>query len=183
MPGRRRPRGATRSTTPSLAAQADASGTANALYFSYARLGVPCWLTCGRKADARGHAQGVRDSDVFLLVLSKHVLAGGLSAGGTRGHRREEKVQILLEEDPRFLPFDVEAWEASRTAPPSDKDLRTSMGKTDAQIASQRRRAADAAAADDGDEEANAHAAIASLRLEKTKMEAMLGSQEIPADA
>ena len=112
-------------------AQADASGTANALYFSYARLGVPCWIDMRQeKLTLEGMRQGVRDSDVFLLVLSKHVLARWFcQQEALEAIAAKKKVQILLEEDPRFLPFDVEAWEASRTAPPSDKDLRTSMGK------------------------------------------------------
>ena len=58
-----------------------------------------------------GMRQGVRDSDVFLLILTKSVL--------TRWFCQQElltaidegtPIQLLVESDPRFFPFDEEKW-------------------------------------------------------------------------
>ena len=97
-------------------AQADASGTVAAMYFAYKKLGLHNWIDMRQsKLTLEGMRQGVQDSDVFLLVLTKHVLASWfcqqemLAAIGAG-----KKVQLLLEEEERFAPFDVSAWQAGQ---------------------------------------------------------------------
>eukprot|EP01043_Picozoa_sp_COSAG02_P010791 COSAG02_NODE_387_length_23294_cov_52.630610_13_plen_1964_part_00 len=98
--------------------QADASGTASTLYYAYRRSGVHAWLDMREKdVTLAGMRKGVYDSDIFVLILSQHVLAqwfcqqeilAALEFG--------KKIQIILEQEQRFFPFDVAAWTAVRHA-------------------------------------------------------------------
>ena len=55
--------------------QADASGTVGTLFFAYEALGMQNWIDMRQaKLTLEGMREGVRDSDVFLLTLSEHVL-------------------------------------------------------------------------------------------------------------
>jgi hypothetical protein len=57
-------------------AQADASGTVGTLYFAYKQMGLHNWLDMHQENITKeGMRQGIIDSDVFLLVMSKHVLS------------------------------------------------------------------------------------------------------------
>ena len=95
-------------------AQADASGTASTLYFAYRALGLHCWIDMRqKKLTLEGMQEGVRDSDVFILVLSAHVLTSWFCQQEMLcAIREEKKIQLVLEEEPRFSPFDVATWQA-----------------------------------------------------------------------
>ena len=55
--------------------QLEASGTVGTMYFAYAQLGVHSWLDMKQKnLTLEGMRQGVRDSDVFFLVLTATVV-------------------------------------------------------------------------------------------------------------
>ena len=93
-------------------AQADASGTVGTLYFAYKQLGLHTWLDMRQQQlTLEGMRQGVADSDVFLLVLSQHVLASWFCQQEML-HAIElgKPIQLILEQEPRFHPFDVDAW-------------------------------------------------------------------------
>ena len=58
-----------------------------------------------------GMRQGVRDSEVFILVLSQHVLNSWYVQQEILCAIEEQKpMQLLVEDDPRFYRFDVEEW-------------------------------------------------------------------------
>eukprot|EP01045_Picozoa_sp_COSAG04_P000845 COSAG04_NODE_24_length_37684_cov_50.391060_11_plen_2361_part_00 len=96
-------------------AQADASGTASTLHFAFQRLGVNTWLDMYQKdVTLDGMLAGVRASAVFILVLSKRVLAQWFCHQEIQAAIKLKKpIIIVLEEDQRFFPFDVVAWKAS----------------------------------------------------------------------
>ena len=93
-------------------AQADASGTVGTLFFAYEALGLHNWIDMRQaKLTLEGMRQGVRDSDVFLLTLSEHVLQSWFCRQEMLCAIAERKpVQLLVEEDARFHPFDIAAW-------------------------------------------------------------------------
>eukprot|EP01043_Picozoa_sp_COSAG02_P058240 COSAG02_NODE_7216_length_3113_cov_16.308842_1_plen_191_part_10 len=158
-------------------AQADASGTAAAMYFAYERLGLHNWIDMRQKVlTLEGMRQGVRESDVFLLLLTEHVLASWFCQQEMLCAIQEgKKVQLLLEEESRFHPFDVEAWYASKN-PPADVDLKQQIEDICVQIKGHREKATEAIATDDDAAEAEAYDAIKSLHLRKKKVEAVIKS-------
>ena len=93
-------------------AQADAASTAKALFALLQQQGVHCWYDMNQVAltlDAM--RQGVCDSDAFLLILTEHVLTRWFCQQELLTAINEGKpVQLLIEEDPRFNPFDVASW-------------------------------------------------------------------------
>jgi hypothetical protein len=93
-------------------AQADASGTASTLHLAFKRLGVQTWLDVQQKdITLEGMKQGIRDSAVFILILTEHVLAQWFCQKEILTAIDEEKpFQIVLEEDSRFCPFDEATW-------------------------------------------------------------------------
>ena len=93
-------------------AQADAASTAKALYSMLCRLGVHSWYDMRQQAlTLDGMKAGVRDSDVFLLIMSEAVLTRWFCQQEILTAIEEGKtIQLLIEEDPRFAPFDVTAW-------------------------------------------------------------------------
>lgn len=96
--------------------QADASGTVAMMCFAYEALGLHNWVDM-RQSDLtlEGMRKGVRDSDVFLLVLTEHVLASWYCQQEMlQAIASAKKIQLLLEEGSHFAPFDMVAWEASR---------------------------------------------------------------------
>ena len=95
-------------------AQKDASGTVAATFLAYKQLGVHNWLDMRQEnLTLQGMQEGVRDSDVFLLVLTAHVLTSWYCQKEMLCALEEGKqIQLLLEEEPRFFPFDVAAWTA-----------------------------------------------------------------------
>ena len=161
-------------------AQADAAGTAAALCGAYAQLGIPCWIAREEQVEPQAMRRGIEDSDVFLLVLSRYVLGkSSQQQEALEAIRRNKKVQILLEEDENFFPFDLEAWEASKH-PMSEQDrtwTRLRVSTIEAELVEQLRRASDTIASHDNDAEEDAHTVIASLRHDKKRLMAILGSQ------
>ena len=96
-------------------AQADASGTASTLHLQLHKLfGVHCWLDMHQDhITLQGMRQGVHDSSVFILILTDRVLGRwfcqqeimeAIAAGKT--------IQLVVEEEPRFHPFNRSQWEA-----------------------------------------------------------------------
>ena len=95
-------------------AQADASGTVATLYHEYRQRGLHCWLDMRQeKLTLEGMKQGVRDSQIFLLVLSERVLMSWFCQQEMLTAIDEQKpIQLVIEEEPRFHPFDRLAWES-----------------------------------------------------------------------
>ena len=93
-------------------AQADAASTAKAMYEMFRHLGVHCWYDMQQETlTLKGMKHGVKESDIFLLVLTKFVLTRWFCQQEILTAIQEKKrIQLLVEEDPRFRPFDVEAW-------------------------------------------------------------------------
>ena len=84
-------------------------------------------------------------------------------------------IQLIIEEEPRFFPFDVEAWVASEHPPPA-AELEEEVAAVLLQIDEQRRLAASAVEADDAAGELESHEAIKALSSQKQKLESMLGA-------
>ena len=84
-------------------------------------------------------------------------------------------IQLIIEEEPRFFPFDVEAWVASEHPPPV-AELEEEIAAVLLQIDEQRRLAASAVEADDAAGELESHEAIKALSSQKQKLESMLGA-------
>ena len=60
-----------------------------------------------------GMKQGVRDSSIFLLILTEHVLGSWFCQQELLCAIAEGKqIQLVIETDTRFNPFDQAAWEA-----------------------------------------------------------------------
>ena len=101
--------------------QADASGVVGTLYLLFKRLGLHCWLDMREEnLTLEGMRQGVRDSSVFVLILTERVLGSWFCQQEILCAIEEQKpVQLVLEQESRsdFHPFDVAAWEASRGQP------------------------------------------------------------------
>ena len=93
-------------------AQVDAASTAKAMYGMLARLGVHCWYDMQQKAlTLDGMKNGVEDSAIFLLIMSQVVLTRWFCQQEILTAIKEGKrIQLLIEEDPRFRPFDVNGW-------------------------------------------------------------------------
>eukprot|EP01048_Picozoa_sp_COSAG05_P004131 COSAG05_NODE_212_length_13942_cov_18.039659_5_plen_1501_part_00 len=110
-------------------AQADASGTAAALYLMYKKRGVHTWVDMHQNdLTLTGMRRGVMDSAVFVLILTEHVLGSWYCQQEMRTAIEYEKhVQIVVEAEPRFNPFDVQAWVAGREA--SDRFMTTASGQ------------------------------------------------------
>jgi serine/threonine protein kinase/ankyrin repeat protein len=97
-------------------AQGDASGTAATLYSLHKALGVHLWYDMrATQLNLDGMKQGVRDSDVIVIVLTRTTLS--------RWFCRQEileavasnrRIQLILEEDSRFNPFDLELWRKAK---------------------------------------------------------------------
>jgi hypothetical protein len=97
--------------------QADASGTVGTLYHEYEKLGMHNWLDMRQNRLAlRDMRQGVRDSVVFLLMLTERVLVNSWYCHQEIFAAIEvgKPIQIVIEEEPRFHPFDKDIWVASR---------------------------------------------------------------------
>lgn len=97
-------------------AQADASGTVGTLYLQYKQLGLHNWLDMHQETlTLEGMRQGVRDSSVFILILTEHVLSSAFCQEEMKEALRCNKpIQLVLEEDERFGAFDVRKWQESR---------------------------------------------------------------------
>ena len=76
--------------------------------------GLHNWLDIyAKNLTLEGMQQGVRDSRIFLLFLSKHVLASWFCQQEILTAIDEGKpIQLVIEEEPRFSPFDLVTWRA-----------------------------------------------------------------------
>jgi hypothetical protein len=99
-------------------AQADASGTVGTLFLEYEKLGLHNWIDMKQALlTLEGMRQGVRDSQVFLLVLSEHVLGSWFCQQELRcAISLGKPIQLVVETDDRFNPFDFNAWNAFNAA-------------------------------------------------------------------
>lgn len=97
-------------------AQRDASGTVGTLYLMYKQLGLHNWLDMHQESitlDAM--QQGVCDSSVFILILTKNVLGSWFCQKEiTWAIKAQKQIQLIVEEDERFGAFDVKKWRESR---------------------------------------------------------------------
>jgi serine/threonine protein kinase len=95
-------------------AQADASGTVGTLFHEYKKLGLHNWIDMKQQnLTLEGMRQGVRDSCIFVLILSARVLASWFCQQEMICAIDEEKpIQLILEEEPRFFPFNTDEWNA-----------------------------------------------------------------------
>lgn len=93
--------------------QADASGTASDLFHLYRALHLHAWLDMKQQAlTLDGMRQGVRDSAIFVLVLSENVLSSWFCQQEILCAVAEGKhIQLVLEQEPRFRPFDAKHWQ------------------------------------------------------------------------
>jgi hypothetical protein len=74
--------------------------------------------------------QGVRDSQVFLLVLSENVLGSWFCQQELRcAITLGKPIQLVVETDDRFNPFDFNAWTAFNTA--MDQEMRRNPARID----------------------------------------------------
>lgn len=93
-------------------AQADSSGTVSTLFFAFKALGLHCWLDMRQQQlTLDGMRAGVRDSRVFIFVLSERILASWFCQQEALCALDEGKqIQLIVEEEPRFHPFDRVGW-------------------------------------------------------------------------
>eukprot|EP01045_Picozoa_sp_COSAG04_P005723 COSAG04_NODE_269_length_18509_cov_13.576480_2_plen_958_part_00 len=114
-------------------AQADASGTVGTLFHLYRRVGLHVWLDMRQQTlTLKGMREGVRDSDVFLLVLSERVLTSWFCQQELLcaiEHRK--KIQLIVEKEPRFHPFGLDTWKTSKGA---DERKIVSSNQTELQV-------------------------------------------------
>ena len=76
-----------------------------------------------------GMQQGVRDSSIFVLILTEHVLGSWFCNQEILTAIEEQKqIQLILEEEPRFFPFDVNAWNEQKRACPSERVVKDAAG-------------------------------------------------------
>ena len=97
-------------------AQVDASGTVADLYHALGLLGLHCWIDMRQELlTLEGMRQGVRDSRVLIFVLSENVLASWFCLQELLCAIEEGKpIQLVLEAEARFHPFDTAVWENSK---------------------------------------------------------------------
>jgi hypothetical protein len=82
----------------------------------YKQLGLHNWLDMHQELltlDAM--RQGVRESSVFILILTESVLRSWFCQQEIKEALREGKpIQLIIEEDDRFEPFDEKKWKQTR---------------------------------------------------------------------
>jgi serine/threonine protein kinase len=96
--------------------QADASGTVATLYQLLKRKGLHCWYDMRQRVlTLKGMRKGVCDSDVFIFLLSSRVLDSWFCQQELLcAIEHKKRIQLVVEADPRFNPFDVAQWNAER---------------------------------------------------------------------
>ena len=158
-------------------AQADASGTVAAMYYAYLKWGLHNWIDMRQETlTLEGMKQGVRDSDVFLLLLSRHVLASWFCQQEIlTAIQHRKKIQLLIEEEERFFPFDVEAWKATEK-PRSDVELEKQIAGLDRQIEELRDQALKAVRVRDILAEHRAYESIKALQLQQESLNSIKGA-------
>ncbi len=99
-------------------AQRDASSTAAALSMLYGQFGLHTWVDMRQELlTLEGMRHGVLSSAVFILILSEHILDSWYCCQELLCAIEAKKpVQLVIEEEERFHPFDLEAWNQSKAA-------------------------------------------------------------------
>ena len=89
--------------------QADASGTVSTLFLLYQQRGLHNWIDMRQEVlTLDGMRNGVCDSAIFILILTKHVLGSWFCQQEMLCAIEEEKpIQLVLEQESRFSPFDA----------------------------------------------------------------------------
>lgn len=106
-------------------AQADASSTAMNMFMLYGQFGLHTWVDMRQELlTLDGMRRGVRRSAVFILILTEHVLESWYCCQEMLCAIEAKKpVQLVLEEEKRFHPFDLKGWTQSKAPLGSiDKD-------------------------------------------------------------
>ena len=105
-------------------AQADAASTAKTFFSVCRRYGVHCWYDMEQaQLTLEGMKEGVRHSDALLLILTRNVLKRWFCQQEILTAIEERKpIQLLVEEDERFEPFDTTAWRSFTADTPEDQD-------------------------------------------------------------
>ena len=99
-------------------AQAEASGDVGTLFHALERIGVHGWRDMNQ-ADLTEAAmrRGVYDSDVFIVFLTNSYLARTFCiAELTWALEFGKPIIVVVEEEGRFWPFDLQRWKAGRLA-------------------------------------------------------------------
>jgi serine/threonine protein kinase/Ran GTPase-activating protein (RanGAP) involved in mRNA processing and transport len=97
-------------------AQGDASGTAATIYSLHKTLGMHLWYDMrASQLNLAGMKKGVRDSEVFLIVLTRTYLSRWFCRQElVEAIKSGRQIQIVLEEEPRFRAFDLKLWAESK---------------------------------------------------------------------
>jgi hypothetical protein len=88
------------------------------MFLEYEKLGLHNWIDMKQAmVTLEGMRQGVCDSQVFLLVLTEHVLGSWFCQQELRcAITLGKPIQLVVESDNRFNPFDFDAWNAFNAA-------------------------------------------------------------------
>eukprot|EP01043_Picozoa_sp_COSAG02_P002145 COSAG02_NODE_49_length_45106_cov_298.436177_2_plen_965_part_00 len=102
-------------------AQQDSSGLVNTLYYAFAKLGLYNWLDMRQdEITLQTMRDGVVNSNVFMLTLSERVLSSWYCQQEILCAIEYNKpFQIVVEVEPRFHPFDLKSWKASKSGGPN----------------------------------------------------------------
>lgn len=105
--------------------QIEASGDAGTLFHLFANVGLSSWRDMNQKdLTTQGMRQGVRDSEVFVLLLTNRVLSRKYCLMELKWALEFEKpIIIVIEREERFAAFDLERWK-------EDKCRRSADGKS-----------------------------------------------------
>lgn len=155
--------------------QADASGTVNALFFQYKGVGLHNWIDMRQqKLNLQSMKEDIRNSDVFILFLSEHVLGQWfcqqeMLEAIKEKKRRGMRIQLIIEEESRFSPFDIASWE-SKDGNDSDvavERLQREYQEIQKEIQQQRQALANAGQVDEEDNEDRTYVRLKELRLRR----------------
>jgi hypothetical protein len=81
------------------------------------------------KLTLEGMQQGIRDSDVFILVLTERVLSSWFcNAEITTALDEEKPIQLIVEEESRFHPFNREHWDVQAAAGVEERLVKNQSG-------------------------------------------------------
>ena len=96
--------------------QTEASGDVGSLFFLFEQMGVHGWRDMNQTdLTEEGMRRGVYDSDVFILFLTNSYLSRKFClAEITYALEFDKPIIIVMEDEERFWPFDVERWRANR---------------------------------------------------------------------
>ncbi len=112
-------------------AQSDSSGVVNTLYYAFAELGLYNWIDMRQdEITLQGMRDGVVNSNVFMLTLSERVLSSWYCQQEILCAIEYDKpFQIVAEVEPRFHPFDLKSWNASKSDPLNQGAIHSENGR------------------------------------------------------